>query len=720
MDGDRGGLEWRDMLRVTVAAMFVAAGAVVVGNATSADSHDDDEELPVPSIVVPERVYGRPALPLAFAGPKEVIKAFERTIIAVVTAPECELAPGNTNVTDCASVDLQIQGGVDRGQLALLVAEEAEEVFRASSGALVEPGAYEFDDPILRSPIIRILGTPEQINSTLAELVFLPNPGNPLADPPVPPYEYSGSPILMTVRPVNGEDPPGGGSRTGEQVFIEIYIQEPNEGPELTMPEAPDIPMLVAKNSSPNAVPEISVDDPDLNKVSSADRMLLAVFTTCGDFRPSAGTYQARTSVAQLLFQDTDLPEPARDALELLLEEAIEAVVPDFPTTFSSDGGLLNYRTATLALVTLDNANAFLGGLEYRAPNDDILCNLFVVVSDLGRHGLPVAYTLGIETPDLGLDWGVVSILVGDGPESTTTTTTTTEPESTTTTTTTTEPESTTTTTTEPKSTTTTTTEPESTTTTTTEPESTTTTTTEPESTTTTTTEPESTTTTEPESTTTTTTTTEPESTTTTTTEPESTTTTTTEPESTTTTTTTTEPTTTTTIAMPTTTTTIAGQPSPVVGPTTLPSTDCSPPAEPPVPDGPLGADPSSIVAGGQMQVFGDGFIAGERVCVVLYSTPVVLAAPTASSTGSMSATVVVPADTAPGPHRLVAIGDEQVLELMVTVVASEPPLTPTSPPVTGLLPGTGGGGNGMVPPAVLLLVVGWLAVVVGRRPARR
>lgn len=88
---------------------------------------------------------------------------------------------------------------------------------------------------------------------------------------------------------------------------------------------------------------------------------------------------------------------------------------------------------------------------------------------------------------------------------------------------------------------------------------------------------------------------------------------------------------------------------------------------------------------GGTVNVTGGGFVPGENVPVVLYSSPVVLTTAVADAAGSISTDVVIPADTAAGTHTLVAFGSEQALVAQIEV-AGPAPATPATP-VQGAAP---------------------------------
>lgn len=103
-----------------------------------------------------------------------------------------------------------------------------------------------------------------------------------------------------------------------------------------------------------------------------------------------------------------------------------------------------------------------------------------------------------------------------------------------------------------------------------------------------------------------------------------------------------------------------------------------------------LGA--GSVAAGATVEVSGSGFAAGAELRVELHSTPVELGTATTDGAGAFRASMTIPADTEPGAHTLVVIGDGDVrasAELTVTAAAGggETP--------GGEAPGDGGAGAG-------------------------
>lgn len=129
-------------------------------------------------------------------------------------------------------------------------------------------------------------------------------------------------------------------------------------------------------------------------------------------------------------------------------------------------------------------------------------------------------------------------------------------------------------------------------------------------------------------------------------------------------TTTTTAPTTTSTTAVTTPTTSGGGGTTPTTG-------GFTPPPAPPTDAAPMGSAPATAAPGGTIQIDESGFVPGEDVPVVLYSTPTVLATLTASATGQVQGTVTIPAGTTPGTHTLVLYGQSTTKAATITVQAA-------------------------------------------------
>jgi hypothetical protein len=85
------------------------------------------------------------------------------------------------------------------------------------------------------------------------------------------------------------------------------------------------------------------------------------------------------------------------------------------------------------------------------------------------------------------------------------------------------------------------------------------------------------------------------------------------------------------------------------------------------------------IEAGKTQLVIFSGFAAGEQVNLTLFSAPITLSPVTADGTGVAQARFVVPADIAPGTHRLEAIGQQSGTVGVASFRVTAPPPPPTS-----------------------------------------
>jgi hypothetical protein len=126
----------------------------------------------------------------------------------------------------------------------------------------------------------------------------------------------------------------------------------------------------------------------------------------------------------------------------------------------------------------------------------------------------------------------------------------------------------------------------------------------------------------------------------------------------------------------------------------------------------------TSVHPGGTLRITGGGFRAGEPVQVWLHSSPVLVGTAKASSAGTVSLTVTIPAATGVGSHRLVVLGmasAHQAVAAFSLVAAPVAAVAAVAAEAAGpTLPDTGGS---IVLPTVLsasLLVAGaallWLA----------
>lgn len=133
---------------------------------------------------------------------------------------------------------------------------------------------------------------------------------------------------------------------------------------------------------------------------------------------------------------------------------------------------------------------------------------------------------------------------------------------------------------------------------------------------------------------------------------------------------------------------------------TTSTTTDAGPafvpPAEPPTTadvfdNRPIGAVP----AGSTLDIDEGGFVPGEEVHIVLYSSPRVLASVVADGIGTVRTTVTIPADTEPGEHVLVLYGSRLTRAMALDISAADPGSGPTDPGGSAGPSGSTGTGTG-------------------------
>ena len=98
--------------------------------------------------------------------------------------------------------------------------------------------------------------------------------------------------------------------------------------------------------------------------------------------------------------------------------------------------------------------------------------------------------------------------------------------------------------------------------------------------------------------------------------------------------------------------------------------------------------DTNTPVAGGMVTVSGGGFAPATQLTIQLHSTPVVLGSTTSDAYGNYSATVTIPADTAPGAHFVVVsgldpAGSPRSVSVAITVEAAAVPVA-VAPRFTG------------------------------------
>ena len=124
----------------------------------------------------------------------------------------------------------------------------------------------------------------------------------------------------------------------------------------------------------------------------------------------------------------------------------------------------------------------------------------------------------------------------------------------------------------------------------------------------------------------------------------------------------------------------------------------------------------TSLTPGDQVHLTGAGFRPGESVQVWLHSKPVLLGTVTATSAGTVAATVRIPAGAASGSHVLVALGvaSGHQATARIKVVAVVLPAPSASGGAT--LPDTGSRTSVPALTGLALLLLGAALVAVARR----
>jgi len=115
--------------------------------------------------------------------------------------------------------------------------------------------------------------------------------------------------------------------------------------------------------------------------------------------------------------------------------------------------------------------------------------------------------------------------------------------------------------------------------------------------------------------------------------------------------------------------------------------------------------------AGEPLTLAATGFAPGERVEIVLHSTPVLLATVDADGDGAIRTVVTIPADTTPGAHRLVLTGTVSGPVAANLTVAARP-----DPDLVS----TGAGSTMLLGVAALAALLGCLMFALARRRAER
>jgi hypothetical protein len=123
----------------------------------------------------------------------------------------------------------------------------------------------------------------------------------------------------------------------------------------------------------------------------------------------------------------------------------------------------------------------------------------------------------------------------------------------------------------------------------------------------------------------------------------------------------------------------------------------------------------NSVAPGGTLTVSGNNFTPGTTVTIDLHSTPVLLATTTASGSGQFSVAVMIPSNTVPGTHTIIATdpnGDSASTEIVVTGTV---PVATTSPGLAF----TGADIAALTGVGAIAMALGGMLILTGRRRRR-
>lgn len=226
----------------------------------------------------PERLYflaaeGVPAeeVPQPFTG-TDPISVQPREIVVEVLDGGCDPKEANGySDADCASVKLDLTTA-GAGMLSVTSQEkEDDKPLFAEGGAIIVQSSNNDGTGTL----IRLVGTQAQLRASLPHLGFTPEMG----------YENTDdTPAVLKVTVVDGGPTAERGPMAEHEV--EIRVAPANEWPQLIVPgstvmvDAGGTVSLPADEPLVGDTGDFSVSDPDIDD----DRMLLVMFTTCGEF----------------------------------------------------------------------------------------------------------------------------------------------------------------------------------------------------------------------------------------------------------------------------------------------------------------------------------------------------------------------------------------------------------------------------------------------------
>jgi hypothetical protein len=375
-----------------------------------------------PSLTAPTRVYGTVNQPLPFTpGAKDAISDQELDITVELAdlGDTCDTSAGNNyDITTCPRVQMQVNQGVLAIDVDTDLTDAALPDGVAAGGAI-----FESTNGNGTGPVINLNGTDTQINAALDTLVYAPDTDaeNDLL-----------TPFLLDIKAIDDDN-----ATADVDATVQIRIDEANEGPSLTVPATQNVaassstplPASAPAFTTPPTPGDWNVEDPDV-KEGVPDSMLLVMFATCGTFElrgsslPIEGLItDALDNYAEDLYGNDPSSQSERDALVA----TILAVIPPEALAASIETSAPNVaKTGYAGIGTVDDLVYLLSQVTFNAPAAPATCELWTVVTDLGNDGLPLEYhplpddgdgnpQVGIEVPDLGVDYDITTYVVDGG-----------------------------------------------------------------------------------------------------------------------------------------------------------------------------------------------------------------------------------------------------------------------------------------------------------------
>ena len=352
-------------------------------------------------------------------------------------------------LTGCTTVQLT----VGNGYIKIPNSADGDVRVASTGGAILHTfgTARDVGDEFGYVRIVYISGLVAEVNAGLDTLTYQPEDG----------YYYAGN----DPEEIRLHLTPGDSSLGSLDHEVQIRVLDVNDWPELTVPSAS--PYLVATGGSrllqdtdPDPAVDTSYVVTDIDNDESTDTApdppcppgdpggtggpcqndpndgagddaLLLMFTTCGGFEFLSTLGFAIKDDIQELLTDAFAADPLNPtANETLLINAIvtglESAAPEVATfqlaTVATNGPVSAFAgIARLQDInyTLDNVTLWAVDPATNLPINNMTCDVFTVVTDLGNNGLPVKYLgdppIGIELPWLGVDFDWITMQVGDG-----------------------------------------------------------------------------------------------------------------------------------------------------------------------------------------------------------------------------------------------------------------------------------------------------------------